>query len=140
MTDGTTLHLLVVTPERKVLEDTASSIALPATEGYVTILPRHAPLIATLGIGVLTARQGGRETTLAIVGGFFEVSDDRVTVLADEAQTRDEIDILAARRELEEGRTALGTASGADQSKARKKIERAQAQLAVATGGPTAHA
>ena len=133
MSNGTAgLHLLVVTPERKVLESAAETVALPAAEGYVTILPRHAPLIATLGVGVLTFRQAGRDTSLAIAGGFFEVSDDRVTVLADEALTREQIDVAAARRELEEGRTALATAAGEEQRMARHRIERAEAKLAVA--------
>lgn len=127
------LHLLVVTPERKVLAEAADSVSLPAAEGYVTILPRHAPLIATLGVGVLSFRQRGRDTALAIVGGFFEVSEDRVTVLADEALTREQIDVPTARRELEEGRAALATAAGEEQRRARHRIERAEAQLAVAS-------
>jgi F-type H+-transporting ATPase subunit epsilon len=132
MSNGAPLHLYVVSPERKVLEEGAESVTLPAADGYVTILPRHAPLIATLGVGVLTWRRGGRDGSLAIVGGFFEVSDDRVTVLADEALAPEEIDAPAARRELEQGRTALATAAGEEQKRARLMIERAQAKLAVA--------
>ena len=134
MSDGD-LQLLVVSPERKVLEEAADSVTLPAADGYVTVLPRHAPLIATLGIGVLTSRRGGRETSLAIVGGFFEVSDDRVTVLADEALQADEIDAAAARKELTEGRAALAHAAGEEQKQARRLIERAEAKLTVA-GAP----
>jgi F-type H+-transporting ATPase subunit epsilon len=133
MTDGATdLHLLVVSPERKVLEERCDSVALPAEEGYVTILPRHAPLIATLAIGVLTLRQGGRERSLVIAGGFFEVSDDRVTVLADEALQADEIDVAVARRELALGKAAMARAAGEEQREARRQIERAEAKLAVA--------
>jgi F-type H+-transporting ATPase subunit epsilon len=130
------LYLLVVSPERKVLEERCDSVTLPATEGYVTVLPRHAPLIATLGVGVLTHRSGSRQTSLAIVGGFFEVSDDRVTVLADEALEAAEIDVAAARRELQEGRSALQRAAGDEQRQARLLIERAEAKLAVAGSGP----
>jgi F-type H+-transporting ATPase subunit epsilon len=130
MSDGD-LHLLVVSPERKVLEERCDSVALPAAEGYVTILPRHAPLIATLAIGVLTLRQGGRDTSLVIAGGFFEVSDDRVTVLADEALQASEIDVAVARRELAEGRAALAHAAGDEQKQARRLIERAEAKIAV---------
>jgi F-type H+-transporting ATPase subunit epsilon len=131
MSDGE-LQLLVVSPERKMLEEPCDSVALPAADGYVTILPRHAPLIATLGTGVLTLRRGGRETALAIIGGFFEVSDDRVTVLADEALHAAEIDVAATERELGEGRAALPRAAGEEQRRARHRIERAQAKLAVA--------
>jgi F-type H+-transporting ATPase subunit epsilon len=134
MSDGGELHLLVVSPERKLLEEACDSVTLPAADGYVTILPRHAPLIATLGVGVLTYRKASRETSLAIVGGFFEVSDDRVTVLADEALHAAEIDAPTARRELEEGRAALAHAAGEEQREARRMIERAEAKLAVAAG------
>lgn len=126
------LHLFLVTPERKVLEESGDSVSLPATEGYVTILPAHAPLIATLGIGVLTLKSGGRSTAFAISGGFFEVSDDRVTVLADEAVAGSEVDVAATRRELDEAKAVLGKSSGEDQDRARGTIERAEAKLAVA--------
>jgi len=131
MAEGTHLTLILVTPERKVLEEPCDSVSLPASEGYVTILPRHAPLIATLGIGVLRYQTGARSSSLAIAGGFFEVSDDRVTVLADEAFAPSEIDAAAARRELEEGKAGLGSSTGAEQSRLRRLIARAEAKLAV---------
>jgi F-type H+-transporting ATPase subunit epsilon len=131
MADGANLKLVLVTPERKVLEETCDSVSLPAAEGYVTILPRHAPLIATLGTGVLTLKSGARSSSFAIAGGFFEVSDDRITVLADEALGPSEVDAAAARRELEEGRAALGRSSGEEQERARRAIERAEAKLAI---------
>jgi F-type H+-transporting ATPase subunit epsilon len=132
MAEATQLQVLLVTPERKVLEESCDSLALPASEGYVTILPRHAPLIATLGIGVMTLKSGARSSSFALMGGFFEVSDDRVTVLADQAFAPSEIDTAAARRELEEGKAALGHTAGKEQTAARKMIERAEAKLAVA--------
>lgn len=132
MSDGAAnLRVVLVTPERKVLEEGCDSVSLPAAEGYVTILPRHAPLIATLGIGVLAYRSGARSSSFAIADGFFEVSDDRVTVLADEAYAPSEIDAATTRRELEEGRAALGRTSGEEQDRARRAIERAEAKLAV---------
>ena len=129
------LQLFLVTPERKVLEESGESVSLPATEGYVTILPDHAPLIATLGIGVLSLKSGSRQTAYAISGGFFEVSDDRVTVLADEAVAGSEVDTAATRRELDEARAVLGKSSGEEQDRARRTIERAEAKLAVAASG-----
>ena len=125
------LRLSLVTPERKVLEESCDSVSLPAAEGYVTILPAHAPLIATLGIGVLKLQSGGRSSSFAIAGGFFEVSDDRVTVLADEAVAPSEVDATAVRRELEENKAALGRSAGEEQDRARRAIERAEAKLAI---------
>jgi ATP synthase delta/epsilon subunit-like protein len=66
VTNGTQLQVLLVTPERKVLEESCDSLSLPASDGYVTILPRHAPLIATLGIGVMTMKSGARTTSFAL--------------------------------------------------------------------------
>jgi F-type H+-transporting ATPase subunit epsilon len=127
------LDLLLVTPERKVLEETCDSVSIPAAEGYVTILPAHAPLIATLGTGVLTLRSGSRSSSFAIAGGFFEVSDDRVTVLADEAIAPSEVDAAATRRELDDGKAVLGRSTGEEQERARRSIERAEAKLAIAS-------
>jgi len=129
--DAGTLHLILVTPERKVLEESGDAVSLPATEGYVTILPAHAPLIATLGIGVLTLKNGARSTAYAIAGGFFEVSDDRVTVLADEAVGPSEVDAAATRRDLDEAKAVLGKSAGEEQERARRVIERAEAKLAI---------
>jgi F-type H+-transporting ATPase subunit epsilon len=133
MTNGTNLHLVLVTPERKVLEESCDSVSLPASEGYVTILPGHAPLIATLGTGVLTLMSGSRSSSFAISGGFFEVSDDRVTVLADEAVAPPEVDAAVVRRELDESKAALGRSTGEEQDRARNAIERAEAKLAIVT-------
>jgi F-type H+-transporting ATPase subunit epsilon len=131
MTDSTSLQAVLVTPERKVLEESCDALSLPAAEGYVTILPGHAPLIATLGTGVLTLRSGSRSASYAISGGFFEVSDDRVTVLADEATAPSEVDAAAVRRELEESKAALGRSAGDEQERLRRSIERAEAKLAI---------
>lgn len=132
MSNGT-LEVAVVTPTRLVLEEECDAVSLPAALGYVTILPRHAPLVSTLGTGVLTLRRrGARIASAALSGGFFEVSDDVVTVLADEARLPDQIDAAEARRELEEARASLGSVAGAELRQARLRIERAEAQLEVA--------
>jgi len=86
------LHLEVVTAERVVYSEDVEMVVAPGLEGALGILPRHAPLMSVLGIGELRITQGGQETALAIGGGFLEVLDDRVTVLADSAERADEID------------------------------------------------
>ncbi|HEY8531438.1 MAG TPA: F0F1 ATP synthase subunit epsilon [Limnochorda sp.] len=93
------LELEVVTAERRVLRERAESIILPAIDGYLGLLPGHAPLIAGLTIGIVKFgpyRQEKRR--MAISGGFAEVSGDRVTVLADTAELAEEIDVERARR------------------------------------------
>ncbi len=100
------LSLDIVTAEREVLsEDGFDIIVAPGIEGELGILPRHAPLMTILSTGELRARRGNEEIDLAIAGGFLEVRDDRVTILADSAERSEEIDIAraeAARRRAEE--------------------------------------
>jgi F-type H+-transporting ATPase subunit epsilon len=100
------LSLDIVTAERVVLaEDGFDIVVAPGIEGELGILPRHAPLMTILNIGELRARRGADEIHMAIAGGFLEVREDRVTVLADSAERAEEIDIAraeAARRRAEE--------------------------------------
>lgn len=100
------LRLNIVTAEREVLaEDGLDIVIAPGSEGELGILPQHAPLITTLDPGELRTRRGAEETAIAISGGFLEVRDDVVTVLADTAEQAEEIDVEraeAARRQAEE--------------------------------------
>lgn len=130
------LQLVLVTPERSVLDEPCDSVSLPATLGYVTILPRHTPLVSTLGIGVLSWVKGGARESVALAGGFFEVSEDTVTVLAETALRAQEIDVEATRARLEEARASLGQLSGPALYEARMAVQRAEAQLAVAGQSP----
>lgn len=80
------MHLEVVTAEREVLsEDDVDSVVAPSADGQLTILPRHASLIALLQAGELRVRRRGGETRMQVSGGFLEVHDSRVRVLADSA-------------------------------------------------------
>jgi F-type H+-transporting ATPase subunit epsilon len=100
------LSLDIVTPERVVLsEDGFDIVVAPGIEGELGLLPRHAPLMTMLEIGELRARRGTEEMHLAIAGGFLEIRDNRVTILADAAERSEEIDIARAedaRRRAEE--------------------------------------
>ncbi|MGH2585354.1 MAG: F0F1 ATP synthase subunit epsilon [Dehalococcoidia bacterium] len=92
------LRLDIVTAEREVLrEDGLDAVIAPGSEGQLGILPRHAPLMTMLEPGELRARRGADETVIAISGGFLEVRDDVVTVLADTAEQAEEIDIERAQ-------------------------------------------
>ncbi len=77
--------LAVLTPERSVFEGPVEYVQVPGSEGYLGVLAHHAPLVAALAPGRLTARRpGGEELAWQVTGGFFEVGDNRATVLADE--------------------------------------------------------
>lgn len=82
-----TFQLEVATPERLFVDEQVSEAELPGQEGYMGILPGHAPLLSILGSGTLTYKLGGGEHKLKIEGGFVEVFDNHVRVLADRAET-----------------------------------------------------
>ncbi|HVN07848.1 MAG TPA: F0F1 ATP synthase subunit epsilon [Patescibacteria group bacterium] len=87
------LTLEVVTPERQVLHDDVDSIQLPGLDGYLGILPGHAPLLTELGTGVLSFQKGGQTRYATALGGFAEVLADRVIVLAERSELAEEIDL-----------------------------------------------
>jgi len=85
------LKLKIVTPERLVLEEMVDAVTLPTSEGEITILPDHIPLIAGLASGDVVAKSGGEDVPMAVAGGFVEVKPGEgggteVAVLADFAE------------------------------------------------------
>ncbi len=81
-----TIHLKIVTPERIILEEDVEQVTLPTTEGEITVLPGHIPLIANLRSGDIVAMSHGEQIPMAVVGGFIEVKDNAIAVLADFAE------------------------------------------------------
>lgn len=123
----------IVTPERLVYSETVDMIVVPGVEGYLGILPLHAPIVSGLNIGVLKVITGGKESQLAISGGFMEVSDNKVVVLADTAELGNEVDVLRAKsaRERAEQRLSNRTAD-VDAARAEMALRRAVARLKAA--------
>lgn len=100
-----TIRCEIVSQDRLVFEGDADIVVLPGSGGEMGILPNHAPLLATLGIGVIKVRSGGQEEVFTVTGGLVEVQPDIVTILADAAESVEEIDIAraeAARKRAEE--------------------------------------
>ena len=90
------LKLKIITPERQIIEEMVDQVTLPTTEGEITILPDHIPLIASLASGDIVAVSGGEHIPSTVVGGFVEVKKDdkgetSVAVLADFAETVSEL-------------------------------------------------
>jgi F-type H+-transporting ATPase subunit epsilon len=82
------LHVLLVSPERAVFEDDAAALVVPAWDGMVGILPRHAPMLALLGTGELSVDlPGGGSRSFYVSGGVLKVENDQVTVLTEHAST-----------------------------------------------------
>ena len=128
------LKLMVVTPEKKVVDAETDEVELPGQLGYLGILPGHAPLISLLTTGVLTYGSAGAEKSLAISAGFVEVSNDTVSVLADLAEEPAQIDSAAAERDRVGAEEDLKTASRETLEEIRTRLELAEARLAVAKG------
>ena len=131
------LQLEVVTPERRVLSEAVNSVTVPGRAGEMQILPGHAALIAELKTGVLTYNQNGTTHQLHVSGGFIEVSDDRVSVLAEIAERPEEIDAARARLAREHTEKQLSSWSGSEEDfeKARAKLERSLVRLQLASSG-----
>jgi F-type H+-transporting ATPase subunit epsilon len=100
------LKVDIVTAERVVFSaEDVDLLVVPGIEGELGVLPLHAPLLTMIQPGVLRVVKGGEETTMAITGGFIEVRENRVTILADAAERGEDIDMAraeAARRRAEE--------------------------------------
>jgi F-type H+-transporting ATPase subunit epsilon len=96
-----TLLLQIVSPERLLVERQVEEVQVPAKDGFLGVLPGHAPLMSELKAGgVLTYQADGKQRVLAVLGGFVEVLPDRVRILADNANLKEEIDVNAARDAL----------------------------------------
>ena len=105
----TKLHLLIVSADRSLVNETVDEVEIPGFDGYFGVLPGHTPLLAVLHVGELWYRQGSEKHYLSIAFGFAEVQPDRVTILAQIAEKADEID----RRQGGSGQEARGRADRA---------------------------
>jgi F-type H+-transporting ATPase subunit epsilon len=95
------LHLQLVSPERVLVDENVDEVQIPGLDGYMGILPGHAPLLSELKAGgVLSYKSAGAEKVLAVFGGFVEVQPDRVRILADAAERKEEINVEEARQQL----------------------------------------
>ena len=121
------LELEIVTPERLAFSGPVDSVTVPGAEGELGILPNHAPLLATLGVGELRYKTGGTEESFVIAGGFVQVRPDKVVVMAELADMASEIDIERAAEARREAEKALegGFDEGADLSLARAALQTA---------------
>ena len=107
-----TSKLVVVTPQRQVLMEEVESVTARGSEGYLGILPRHAPFLTALKPGVLYYRKaGGKTERMAISGGFLKQVPNMVIILADAAEHSSEIDVGRARQAKESRKTPEGASS-----------------------------
>src|SRR5882757_9174412 len=128
------LQLEVVTPERRLLSEQVNSVTVPGRGGELGILPGHAPLISDLQTGVLSYNEDGTTFQLHVSGGFVEVSDDKVSVLAEIAERPEEIDANQARTSRDQLEKQMSTWSGSEEDleKAKAEFERSTVRLQLA--------
>ena len=130
-----TFQLEIVTPEKRVVDTAAEEVEIPGKNGYLGVLPGHAPLITELAVGEITYRDGSGEQRLAVAWGFAEVLPDKVTILAETAERPSEIDVDRARKAKERAEQRLTSGDTAvDVERALGALDRAQARLDVASG------
>ncbi len=131
------IKLEIVTPEKRVLDAEVDSVTIPTASGEAAILQNHAPLISALKPGIVSYTAKGATDKLVISGGFIEVNSNSVSVLADTAESADEIDSASAKSDLDAAEKALSSAgmiAAEDASVYRDKVDLAAARLRLAAG------
>jgi F-type H+-transporting ATPase subunit epsilon len=129
------LDLVVVTPERQLVHQQVGEVQIPGKDGYMGILPGHAPLLSELGSGALTYVLTGRRHSLAVHGGFLEVLEDHVRVLADAAERAEEINVERARAAQTRAQQQVNNPASA--AAAAAALARALTRIAVAEQKPS---
>jgi F-type H+-transporting ATPase subunit epsilon len=143
----TKLQLDVVTPEKKLVSAQVDEVILPGREGYLGVLPGHAPLLTSLKVGMVWYRQGSEVHLLSLAWGFAEVLPEKVTILADVGERAEEIDVERARakkaeieRRMKEGGEEFDFAKAqAALQKALVRIEVVEIQARRRGTGPETH-
>jgi F-type H+-transporting ATPase subunit epsilon len=131
-----TFQLEIVTPEKRVVDTAAEEVQIPGKNGYLGVLPGHAPLITELAVGEIAFRTGGAEQRLAVASGFAEVLPNKVTILAETAERPSEIDVKRARQAKERAEERLTSGPNVDVERSLNALHKAETRLEVAEGKP----
>jgi F-type H+-transporting ATPase subunit epsilon len=130
-----TFQLEIVTPEKRVVDTAAEEVQIPGKNGYLGVLPGHAPLITELAVGEITFRTGAAEQRLAVASGFAEVLPNKVTILAETAERPSEIDVERARKAKERAEERLTSGDpNVDVERSLNALHKAETRLEVAEG------
>lgn len=128
-----TIQIEIVTPEKLVVKDQAEEIQIPGKNGYLGVLPGHAPLITELAVGEISYRLGGHTTHISVAWGFAEVLSDKVTIMAETAERAADIDIVRATSARDRAEERLKIVSDTvDYNRALNALQRAESRLDVA--------
>jgi F-type H+-transporting ATPase subunit epsilon len=97
----------LVSPERLLVTTEADMVTVPATDGYMGVMAGHAPIVSTLRVGMIDVLNNGQDTRYFIRGGFVEVNEEKIIVLADEALPMEEFDLTVLDRRIKDAEEDL---------------------------------
>jgi F-type H+-transporting ATPase subunit epsilon len=127
------IRLEIVTPERLMFSGEVDEVTVPGIKGALGILPGHAPLLSELKIGIITYKESGDATRLYCGWGFVEVLSDQVAILAEAAETPDQIDLEQAQHEKKRAEALLRSKDHrTDYKEALRVLEQAVTRIEVA--------
>ena len=131
--------LEVVTPERRVVRASAVEVQIPASDGFIGVLPGHAPLLSAMGQGELSYRDASTTHYVAVFGGYLEVLAERVIVLAEAAERAEDIDVARARAAKDRAEKNNATPGTQDDIAAAERAAAARAEIRIQVGSRTPH-
>ena len=129
------IKIKIITPQQVVCECKADQVTLPVTDGEVTILPEHRSYIASLQVGEIIAKTDGTENSIAVVGGFLEFANNELTILADEAERAEDIDIKeaeAAKKRAEDIKNKVIRTDESEYAHVAANLERELSRIKIA--------
>ena len=126
-----TLKLEVITPERVALQDESTSVSVPGVDGELGIWPNHAPLLAGLKPGVISYKTASGTEKLVVSGGFVEIANNTISVIAPAAAKSTEIDFTRAEEAKKRALERIAKKEGIDMARAQAALARANARLSV---------
>lgn len=128
-----TLQLEIITPLKSILKEEVDEIIIPTESGEITILPNHVDLVTKIKTGEMTIKRGSKQTFFAITGGFLEISNNNVSILADYAVRAEDIEVARAKEAQERAKEKMRQkVSGREFAQAESDLRKSLAELHVA--------
>lgn len=127
------VNLLIISPEGTLLSDAVDEVSFPTVLGAIAVLPNHMPLFTKLTDGEILVKKGAEETSIAVTGGFLEITAERVNVMADYAVRSEDIEIEKAEQARRRAEEALkGGSRLKDMTAAEIQLRRSILELKIA--------
>lgn len=128
------MHIQVVTPEKVLLDEEADEVIIPTTSGEITVLPHHIPLVSQIAPGIMIIKRHGHEDDMVIQGGFIQITDTVIRVLADYAVAGKDVSVAQAEEAKRRAEKAMREkTSEKEVLMAETELQRAILELKAAT-------